>query len=78
MGTVGNNITPKQIFFNIISRCTLTQTTIGPQRQYVIFTCYDEHDTQISNIYCSTKKISNYNLMNPKLQECASVHRDVM
>ncbi|QLK57856.1 hypothetical protein FDZ59_02430 [Ehrlichia ruminantium] len=76
--TVGNNITPKQIFFNIISRCTLTQTTIGPQRQYVIFTCYDEHDTQISNIYCSTKKISNYNLMNPKLQECASVHRDVM
>ncbi|UOD99209.1 hypothetical protein IMW63_02440 [Ehrlichia ruminantium] len=76
--TVANDITPKQIFLNIISRCTLTQTTIGPQRQYVIFTCYDEHDTQISNIYCSTRKISNHYLMNPKLQECVSVHRDVM
>ncbi|WP_231837249.1 hypothetical protein [Ehrlichia ruminantium] len=76
--TVGNDITPKQIFLNIISRCTLTQTTVGPQKQFVIFTCYDEYDTQISNIYCSTKKISNYHLMNPKLQECVSVHRDVM
>ncbi|GAT75297.1 hypothetical protein EHRUM4_05130 [Ehrlichia ruminantium] len=72
--------TPNQMFFNIISRCILTQRTIGPQRQHVVFTCYDEYNTQISNIYCNTKKISNYNsniLINPKPQECVEVHRNV-